>query len=136
MHARVIKLVCVASLATLAAGVAAAPQQSAGAAVAAKLTNPLPVSAESIAEGEKLFRRRCAGCHGVDAKGGPPKDADDPAASNLVDDKWDHGSTDGDIFTIVQEGIAPTFRMEGFSDRLSETDTWNIINYLRSLANK
>jgi mono/diheme cytochrome c family protein len=136
MHARVRTVVLVASLAALAAGLAAAPQQTAGVAVAAKLKNPVPVNAESLAEGEKLFRRRCAGCHGVDAKGGPPKDADDPAASNLVDDKWDHGSTDGEIFSIVQEGIGPAFRMEGFSDRLSETDTWNIINYVRSLAKK
>jgi mono/diheme cytochrome c family protein len=134
MHGRVLAIVLCGSLAGVGAAVAAAPQ--AGNAEAAKLKNPVAASAESLAAGETLYRRRCAGCHGVDAKGGPPKDAGDPVAANLIDDKWDHGSTDGEIFTIVREGIGPDYRMEPFGDRLSDTDTWNIINYVRSLAKK
>jgi len=114
---------------------AAMPTQ-AGGSEAARLRNPVPPSAESIAAGETLYRRRCAGCHGLDGTGGPPKDAGDPPAANLVDDTWDHGGTDGDIFTIIRDGIGPSYRMEPFADRLSDSDTWNIVNYVRSLAKK
>jgi mono/diheme cytochrome c family protein len=133
---RLVVFVFFGSVVALAAAIGAAPQQDGGNAEAAKIKNPVPANADSIAAGETLYRRRCAGCHGVDGKGGPPKDAGDPAAANLVDDKWDHGGSDGEIFTTIREGIGPSFRMEPFNDRLSEPDTWNIVNYIRSLAKK
>jgi cytochrome c5 len=36
---------------------------------AAKLKNPVAATPESLAAGEALYKRRCSGCHGVDAKG-------------------------------------------------------------------
>jgi mono/diheme cytochrome c family protein len=135
MGPRLVVFVLFGFLVNLAAAVTTREQQG-GNAEAAKIKNPLAATSESIAAGEMLYRRRCAGCHGVDGKGGPPKDAGDPPAANLVDDKWDHGGTDGEIYTIIREGIGPDYRMEAFADRLSETDTWNIINYVRSLAKK
>src|SRR5262245_17250587 len=134
MHARVAAIVFCASLTSLAGGLTAAPQKKGGDPEAAKRNNPVAANAESLAAGETLFRRRCAGCHGVDGKGGPPKDAGDPSAANLIDDKWDYGGSDGEIYAVIREGIAPAYRMEGFGDRLSETETWQIINYVRSLA--
>ena len=137
MRARLVAIVLFGALAVLTAAVTAEPvPQTAAIATAATVRNPIAPTAESIAAGQLLFRRRCAGCHGVDATGGPPKDAGDPVASNLVDDTWDHGGSDAQIFTLINEGIGPDFRMEGFNDRFSETDTWNVINYIRSLAKK
>ena len=137
MRAREVTMFVFGSLAIFAmAATGASGQQGGGNAEAAKIKNTVAASADSIMAGETLYRRRCAGCHGVDAKGGPPKDAGDPVAANLIDDKWDHGGTDGEIYMIIRDGIGPDYRMEGFADRLSDTDTWNIINYVRSLAKK
>jgi mono/diheme cytochrome c family protein len=110
--------------------------QEKGNAEAAKVKNPVVSSPESIAAGEAIYRRRCSGCHGKDATGGPPKEAGEAPASNLVDAEWDHGATDGEIFHVIRNGVGPKFIMEPWDDRLSETDTWNVVNFLRSLAKK
>ena len=137
MRTNFLKIVLVAvPLAGLAIGVMSAQEKPGGNAAAAKMKNPAAATPESIAAGETLYRRSCRGCHGKDATGGPPKDAGLAEASNLVDDKWDHGSTDGEIFYTIRNGVAPDLVMEPWDDRLSETDTWNIVNYLRSLAKK
>ena len=96
----------------------------------AALKNPVAATPESIAAGEAVYARRCRGCHGKDATGGFA------GASNLVDDEWKNGSSDGEIFTVIRKGVGPDFRMEAWEDRLSDTDTWNVVNYLRSLAKK
>jgi mono/diheme cytochrome c family protein len=122
-----------------AAGVALsgqAPAHGGGNPEAAKLMNPVPASAESIAAGATLFRRRCSGCHGADAKGGPPKEDFLPPGSNLVDETWDHGATDGEIFTIIKNGVPPELVMEAWGERISETDIWNVVNYLRDAGKK
>ena len=105
-----------------------------GNADAAKLKNPTASTAESIAAGKKAYAK-CASCHGVNGEGGPGNDLI-PAAPSLVDDQWDHGSTDGEIFTNIKNGIAPDFNMVPFKDQLSDADIWNLVNYLRSIAKK
>ena len=67
------------------------------------LENPIAMTAESIEAGEKLFMRRCRGCHGSDAMGGPPKEAGEAPTPNLVDHEYEYGSTDGDIFSVVRK---------------------------------
>src|SRR6478609_34681 len=84
---------------------------------AAKLKNPVESTPESIAAGATVFKRRCAACHGVDAKGGPPKEDYLAPAANLVDDKYDHGSTDGEMFYVIKNGVPPDLVMEAWGDR-------------------
>jgi mono/diheme cytochrome c family protein len=103
---------------------------------AAKVKNPVAMSPESIAAGQAIYMKRCRGCHSSDLSGGPPKEAGDHEASNLIDDKWDHGSTDGEIYHVIRNGVAPELVMEPWDDRISETDTWNIVNFIRSKAAK
>ena len=52
---------------------------------------------------------------------------------DLTDAQWDHGSSDGEIFTAIKRGIPPTM-MPGFDGPFSDTDMWNIVNYLRTLT--
>ena len=54
-------------------------------------------------------------------------------APDLTDDKWDHGSTDGEIYTVIKKGVPPTM-MAGWDGRISDTEIWSIVNYLRALA--
>ena len=42
--------------------------------------------------------------------------------SNLADTTWDHGSTDGEIFTAIKSGIPPEFAMEPWGDRITDPD--------------
>jgi hypothetical protein len=55
---------------------------------------------------------------------------------NLIDDKWDHGSSDGEIFVVIRDGIGPKFDMKGFKSKLTAAEMWQVVNYLRSLGLK
>ena len=103
---------------------------------AAKVANPVASTPESIAAGESIYKRRCSGCHGLDAKGGPPKEEFLKPAPNLIDDSYDHGSSDGEMFYVIKNGVPPELVMDGWGERLSDTDMWNIVNYLRAEAKK
>jgi hypothetical protein len=54
----------------------------------------------------------------------------------LDDDKWDYGSSDGEIFKVVKKGLGPDFFMAPFDGRITDTDIWNTINYIKSLSQK
>lgn len=110
---------------------AASPQ---GNPEAAKLRNPIPSTPESIAGGKQTYTK-CASCHGINGEGGPGNDLI-PAAPSLVDDQWDHGSTDGEIFNNIKNGVPPDFNMVPFKDQLKDEEIWNLVNYLRSIAKK
>ena len=56
-------------------------------------------------------------------------------APDLTDDQWDHGSSDGEIYAVIKKGIPPTM-MASWDGRIPDTDIWNIVNYLRTLAPK
>ena len=102
---------------------------------AAKVKNPVAATPESVAAGKQIFTRNCATCHGINAEGGPGNDLI-PPAPDLTDDKWDHGSTDGEIFDVIKNGVAPDFNMIPWKDKLKDPDVWNVVNYLRSIAKK
>ena len=85
---------------------------------------------------ENGLQQYCKFCHNEDGTGNgalAPKDTHPP---NLIDAKWDHGSTDGEIFTNIKEGIGPKFDMKPMKTKMMDTDIWNVVNYLRSLAKK
>ena len=98
--------------------------------------NPVASTPESIAAGQALFQKYCRFCHGADAKGDGPQAPKDTHPPNLTDDKWDHGSTDAEIFANIKDGIGPKFDMKAMKAKMMDTDIWNVVNYLRSLAKK
>ena len=113
-----------------------AAQNPGGSAEGKKMKNPVASSAESIKAGQALFQKNCRFCHNADAKGNGPMAPEGTHPSNLTDDTWDRGSTDGEIFLVVRDGAGPKFEMKGFKSKLSETDIWNVVNDLRSLQGK
>ena len=70
-----------------------------------------------------MYTRSCAPCHGTSGEGGPGNDLI-PAAPDLTDTMWDHGSTDGELFSSIKDGIAPEFNMTPFKDRLKDDEIW------------
>jgi mono/diheme cytochrome c family protein len=103
---------------------------------AAKLKNPAKATPESIAAGQTVYGKYCKFCHGEDAKGDGPLAPKGTHPPNLIDATWDHGSTDGEIFTNIKEGIGPKYDMKAMKAKMMDADIWNVVNYLRSLGPK
>jgi len=118
----------------LAAGIGLAAQATKPAAKATAIKNPVASTPASIAAGEANFKRYCRFCHGEDAKGDGPQAPKDTHPPNLTDAKWDHGSTDGDIFTVIKDGVGPKFDMKGYNSKMTAPEMWNVVNYLRSIG--
>ena len=99
-----------------------------------------PVTAESLAAGAQSYTKTCALCHGATGNGDGKLAAATAAygarPSNLTDDVWDHGSSDGEIFSGVKNGTPPELFMGPWDGRLTDTEMWNVVNYVRSLAAK
>ncbi len=114
----VVALVCALAV---SAGLSAAAQ---GNPEAAKVKNPVAASPESVAAGEKTYQKFCRSCHGKSGGGG--------LGPNLIDETWETGSSDGEIFAVIQKGTGS--RMEAWDDRINETETWNLVNYMRTLV--
>ena len=102
---------------------------------AAKVKNPVAATPESIDAGKAIYGRRCAVCHGTSGQGGSGSDIS-PPAPDLTDAEWKHGSTDGEIFDVIKNGVPPDLSMEPWGDRIKDPDIWNVVNYVRSLAKK
>jgi mono/diheme cytochrome c family protein len=133
-----VSVLCLAGAAIGAAHQTPAPAD--GNPEAAKVKNPVASTPESIAAGKITFSTMCASCHGAEGKGGIVLSVIEDRGGNqppdLTDAKWDHGSSDGEIFTTVKKGIGPEFFMAPFDGRVPDADIWNTINYLKSLAKK
>jgi mono/diheme cytochrome c family protein len=127
----VLAYVSVASL-----GVAGQTTAAKGAPKTSALKNPVAPTPQSIAAGQAAFQKYCRFCHGADAKGDGPQAPKDTHPPNLTDEKWDHGSTDAEIFTSIKDGIGPKLDMKGFNSKLTPQEMWNIVNYIRSLGPK
>ena len=99
---------------------------------AAKVKNPVAASPESASAGKRVYTRMCGRCHGAEGKGdGTAATAPVP---DLTDAQWDYGSSDGEIFSVIHDGVSAD--MDGYAARLSDTDIWNVVNYVRSVAAK
>jgi mono/diheme cytochrome c family protein len=107
---------------------------------AANIKNPVAATPESIAAGKKIYNSYCGGCHGADAKGGLVisviEDKGGTQPPDLTDEKWDHGSSDGEMFVVTKKGVPPDYFMAPWDGRISDTEIWNVINYIRALAPK
>lgn len=93
--------------------------------------NPVAASQTSIAAGEKIYTKNCASCHGLSGNG------DGSAAAHLGINpaklSESRGQSDSALFWKITSGKKP---MPGYGAKLSESDRWNVINYLRTLSGK
>ncbi len=95
--------------------------------------SPTPYQAASIADGWSLYATRCAACHGQTGQGDGPEAGGLPRKPvNLNEPHLLHHTT-GDLFWWITRGI-PGSGMPSFGDRLSETECWDVVNFLRTLS--
>jgi mono/diheme cytochrome c family protein len=99
----------------------------------ARKKNPVAVSESSIAAGQKIYVKRCVACHGKTGNGDGPDAADLGIHPAKLSDPLIREETDGELFWKITVGKKP---MPNYGSRLSPTDRWNVINYLRSLARR
>ena len=57
----------------------------------------------------------------------------DPKPADLTDAEWKHGPSDGEIFTVIRDGVKGT-GMKSFSKKLTVHQIWDVINYVRSIG--
>jgi mono/diheme cytochrome c family protein len=93
--------------------------------------NPVPPTAESLAVAKSLYSEDCARCHGDSGKGDgsdvamyktKPSDLTTPRVAAMKA---------GEIFWKITTGRLP---MPAYENRLSETQRWQLVAYLRTLA--
>ena len=101
---------------------------------AQRLKNPEPVNAETNESGRKLFQRYCASCHGAGGKGDGGMALSGGTPSDLTDETWDYGSTDGEIFVAIRDGVSSD--MLAYKDKLTEKQIWQVVGFVRSLGPK
>jgi hypothetical protein len=54
--------------------------------------------------------------------------------SDFNDPQWDYGSSDGDLFSVIHDGTSAD--MEGYTERLTDTDIWNVVNYIKTFGTR
>jgi mono/diheme cytochrome c family protein len=101
---------------------------------AVKIANPVQATPDSVAAGRRAYARLCANCHGPSGKGDGSGAAGGAMPADLTDAKWDYGSSDGEIFTVIRDGTSAD--MGSYAERMSQQDMWNVVNYIRTLSGK
>jgi mono/diheme cytochrome c family protein len=131
----VVAAIVVASLALVSTTVSVLAQATKGGnPKAAAVKNPVQPTPKSIESGRQAFNRACRQCHGPKGLGDGPLAPKDPSPPNLTDADWIYGSSDGEIFAIISNGVGGNSEMKGHRSEMSVTDMWNIVNYLRSIG--
>ena len=98
--------------------------------------NPIPPNSESVAAGQMIFTTTCAPCHGATGKGdGPVGVALNPRPADLTQHAIPGVHTDAQLYEWITNGF-PGSRMPAFKSSLSDTDRWNLVNFIRTLAPK
>jgi mono/diheme cytochrome c family protein len=136
-HLRLMRLVAFL-IALLSSAVAAVSEEQSKAkwtapAAEARKKNSVSSNESSIAAGQKIYLKRCVGCHGKTGNGDGSDAADLGIHPAKLSDPVIRAETDGELFWKITIGKKP---MPNYGTRLSPTDRWNVINYLRTLAGR
>jgi len=95
--------------------------------------NPVPPSHQSVQAGAKVFSNYCVACHGEMGLGdGPLAKNLNPPPADLMAQGLPGVHTDGELFEWISNGF-PGSAMPGFKTSLSDTERWNLVNFIRAL---
>ncbi len=95
------------------------------------LENPMEPTADSKATGRQRYVFMCRDCHGNTGLGDGDMAHAGGDVPDFTDDSWLHGSSDGEIFLVIKEGVSAD--MQPYADRINDEDLWHLVNYLKTL---
>ena len=81
------------------------------------------------APGEKLYRKLCADCHGLDGAGNTPRGMGNPN-NDLTDPFWKYGGDAGSIENIIRTGV---FGEMPAHDELTDEQVRQVVDYVLKL---
>jgi mono/diheme cytochrome c family protein len=85
-------------------------------------------------DGENIYKKQCAACHGESGKGdGPAAAALNPRPANLADEEAMEALTSEDLRKIIGQGIGS---MPGFDSILEPDELEAVLEYVRSLSSE
>jgi putative heme-binding domain-containing protein len=87
--------------------------------------NPFEGNADAARRGSLFFRARCAGCHGLDAKGVSGPDLTAVLSAGMTDERF---------FRTIRSGVAGTEMPRFTNEQNTETQIWEILTHLRTLS--
>lgn len=121
---------CISCQSTAEESVILVPDRPLAVAKARSLKNPVPSTSESIAEGRTSYLRyACGTCHGDDGRA--LTDFAGPATDLTSPDVWTNGTSDGEIFRSIQDGVSS---MPAFGSEIENSESiWHLVNYIHSL---
>jgi mono/diheme cytochrome c family protein len=95
--------------------------------------NPLPATAENIANGKESFSHYCIVCHGLDGQntGVPFTESMAPSVPSLASTDV-QSYTDGQLKWVIDNGIFPS-GMPANKGILSDQEIWSMVLYIRHL---
>jgi mono/diheme cytochrome c family protein len=103
-----------------------------GNAAAALLESAVADTPESRDAGRRTYQRLCAQCHGREGKGDGGMAAAGGQPADFTDSTWIFGGSPGEIFTVIRDGTSAD--MDSYAERISETEIWGLVHFLKSLA--
>ncbi len=101
---------------------------------AKKMKAAFPSSPTAIDAGKQIYTKYCRFCHGDTGAGDSKMAPKTMQPSNLTDKTWTRGSSEGEIFWIIQNGAPPKYDMKGLKGKITDQDTWHLVHYIRSLG--
>lgn len=96
--------------------------------------DPVPATAENVAEGRKIFQNYCTSCHGETGQNEGVLFAErvSPPIPRL-DSTQVQEYTDGQLKWVIANGVSPS-GMPAWKGVLDEAEMWKIVLYIRSLS--
>jgi mono/diheme cytochrome c family protein len=100
----------------------------------AAVPNPVPKTAQAIAQGQDLYKSECATCHGQRGQNDGPgakKIAAEMKEALLLTDPRVHEQSDGALFVKITEGRG---KMPSLEKDLTDDERWHIVHFVRTFA--
>jgi mono/diheme cytochrome c family protein len=94
---------------------------------------PLAARAEVDKKAERLWKTKCASCHGGDAKG-EGEMAKTAGVSDMTSAAWQQAHSDAQITSAITDGVkGKKMQMEGFKGKLTDDQIASLVAYLHSV---